>query len=679
MANRAVFVLNDRYLNGSGGRRKRLRTDKNKSFQKGKIMKKTSKILALALVAVMLLTSLMGISASAAEGNVYTLDANDLSTVTSSVDNTRIPAGTKDYFTIILKNGGKIKDANYSFEDGSKFTKQINFGGKLNWSDGKVNKSAIEFTTASKGTVKVWWISDKDGAYLVLENLAEPKVEKAKTEVKTAGKLHITEFEIPAAGTWYVAPAGNNGSICKVEVTEIPDCAHIGGTATCKDLAVCDLCGKPYGELSTEHKFDNGSCTVCGEPDPDACQHTNKNAATCLLPETCANCGETFGEALGHDMGEATCTSPATCKRDGCGHTDGKALGHTLTFVTTYPTADTKGKTTASCSVCNEDFDFGEVSAMGKGTYVLEGSDLEGIAQYSYFDGQVKVVGGVFGCHLSEKYRTDNSNKTFKDEYKTSIRMNFGGESSFCNNGEGDDAVRNGGYKNFIEITVTSDATITVHWVCAKDGRTVAIYDTEGKVVTKDEVSSTKDSLYISKLKVPAGTYLIGTDCTKAESGGGNYFFKVTVEVHDHEFEDATCETPKTCTICGYEEGEPAGHSFDPATCETPKTCTICGYEEGSALGHTWKDATCTAPKTCSVCGETEGEALGHTWTDATCTTPKTCSACGATEGDGLGHNYDRGTCGECGGVDPEYTIWNRIVDMIMAFIQRILGFFKKA
>ncbi len=27
---------------------------------------------------------------------------------------------------------------------------------------------------------------------------------------------------------------------------------------------------------------------------------------------------------------------------------------------------------------------------------------------------------------------------------------------------------------------------------------------------------------------------------------------------------------------------------------------------------HEWQDATCTAPKTCSLCGETEGEAAGH-------------------------------------------------------------------
>lgn len=53
---------------------------------------------------------------------------------------------------------------------------------------------------------------------------------------------------------------------------------------------------------------------------------------------------------------------------------------------------------------------------------------------------------------------------------------------------------------------------------------------------------------------------------------------------------------------------------------------------------HEWSDATCTEPKTCSVCGRTQGEPTGHEWIDATCTEPKTCSKCGGAEGDALGH-----------------------------------------
>lgn len=77
-------------------------------------------------------------------------------------------------------------------------------------------------------------------------------------------------------------------------------------------------------------------------------------------------------------------------------------------------------------------------------------------------------------------------------------------------------------------------------------------------------------------------------------------------------------------------------HEWADATCEAPKTCTKCEKTEGEALGHTWADATCEAPKTCEKCEKTEGEALGHAWVDATCEAPKTCSVCQATEGEPL-------------------------------------------
>lgn len=105
-----------------------------------------------------------------------------------------------------------------------------------------------------------------------------------------------------------------------------------------------------------------------------------------------------------------------------------------------------------------------------------------------------------------------------------------------------------------------------------------------------------------------------------------------------HDWVEATCEVPKTCSKCGKTEGEALGHEWVEATCEAPKTCSRCGKTEGEALGHKWVEATCENPKTCSVCGKTEGEALGHKWLENTPNyqQPKTCEVCGATEGEPL-------------------------------------------
>lgn len=113
----------------------------------------------------------------------------------------------------------------------------------------------------------------------------------------------------------------------------------------------------------------------------------------------------------------------------------------------------------------------------------------------------------------------------------------------------------------------------------------------------------------------------------------------------EHEWKDATCDTPKTCTLCDATEGAPLGHTWKAATCVAAKTCETCKTIEGKPLAHKWTEVSCAAPKTCSGCGKTEGEALPHTWTDATCDTPKTCSGCAATEGAPLGHTWQAATC----------------------------------
>ena len=77
-------------------------------------------------------------------------------------------------------------------------------------------------------------------------------------------------------------------------------------------------------------------------------------------------------------------------------------------------------------------------------------------------------------------------------------------------------------------------------------------------------------------------------------------------------------------------------HEWAEATCEAPKTCTLCGEIEGEALGHSFGEATCAAPSTCAACGATQGEALPHTLTEANFQEAPVCTVCGAVEGEPL-------------------------------------------
>ena len=120
---------------------------------------------------------------------------------------------------------------------------------------------------------------------------------------------------------------------------------------------------------------------------------------------------------------------------------------------------------------------------------------------------------------------------------------------------------------------------------------------------------------------------------------------EVTEPVHIHNFLDATCLTPKTCSDCGETNGEALGHTWEIATCLVPQICSVCKVTEGELADHSWEDATCLVPKTCSVCKVTEGELADHSWEDATCLVPRTCSVCEATEGELADHSWAAATC----------------------------------
>lgn len=111
-----------------------------------------------------------------------------------------------------------------------------------------------------------------------------------------------------------------------------------------------------------------------------------------------------------------------------------------------------------------------------------------------------------------------------------------------------------------------------------------------------------------------------------------------------HDWMDATCEAPETCSRCGQEEGEPLRHDWEKATCEQPKTCALCGQTQGKAKEHRFGSATCTEPKRCIRCGQEEGTPAGHTWQEATCETPRTCQNCDLTEGNPLEHVWKEAT-----------------------------------
>ena len=100
-------------------------------------------------------------------------------------------------------------------------------------------------------------------------------------------------------------------------------CTHTGGTATCSQLAVCELCGSRYGDLNPDnhkavsewtqengkhyHKCEYGCDTHLDEAD------CSGGEATCTALEVCETCGNSYG-AINPDnhTGEIVWTKTAT-------------------------------------------------------------------------------------------------------------------------------------------------------------------------------------------------------------------------------------------------------------------------------------------------------------------------------------------------------------------------------
>ena len=76
----------------------------------------------------------------------------------------------------------------------------------------------------------------------------------------------------------------------------------------------------------------------------------------------------------------------------------------------------------------------------------------------------------------------------------------------------------------------------------------------------------------------------------------------------EHSWIEATCESPKICSLCGETEGEISGHDWTESTCISPKTCSLCGKSEGGLSEHTWKNAVFA--KSCDICGIVEGKTV---------------------------------------------------------------------
>ena len=413
------------------------------------------------------------------------------------------------------------------------------------------NDVTIEGTTLTAPASGYYGVGAAGGGYLkaTFDGTEYVAVNGQTEATLNAGELGRYRCEVTFAN-------GKKETSDTVEVLHL----HTGGTATCKDQAVCSSCGIGYGPLSKEHKYDNACDTEC-----NVCKATRSithdfKDADCETAKTCKICSATEGEALGHDWIDADCETAKTCKV--CSKTEGAALGHDWKAATC--------ETAKTCKVCSKT----EGEALGH-----EWIDADCETPMT-----CKTCGATKGTALDHDWAEPDCDTPMT--------------CKICGTTEGEalghdwaDADCYTAKKCRI-CAATEGEALGHDWVaasCETAKKCTVCGKTEGEALGHDWKAADCETAKTCKV------------CSKTEG-----------EALGHDWKAATCDTAKTCKTCGKTEGEALGHDWKAATCDTAKTCKTCGKTEGAALGHDWKAATCDTAKTCKTCGKTEGAALGH-------------------------------------------------------------------
>ena len=229
----------------------------------------------------------------------------------------------------------------------------------------------VEATCTAPGT-EAYWKCTRDGCGKLFSDADGKNEITAPVAIEALGHDWATELTKGETTHYYAC------SRCDERKDEA---AHTGGTATCKAKAKCSVCGAEYGDFA-EHVYpanvwwgDENEhwhvCNVCDQP--SAHEAHSGGTPTCTEKGMCEICGSRYVNALGHEIVFTepvypTCTAPGTeaywqCTRCDKLFSDAEGKNETSLEALTIPalghdwaTELTKGEATHyyACSRCDE-------------------------------------------------------------------------------------------------------------------------------------------------------------------------------------------------------------------------------------------------------------------------------------------------------------------------------------
>ena len=251
------------------------------------------------------------------------------------------------------------------------------------------------------------------------------------------------------------------GHKTEVQNAKAATCTEDGYTGD----TVCTVCGETVakGEVikATGHNFVDGSCTICGEEDPDYNPEPEYTYTDTVVPPTCTEKGYTlhtcnedasksykdnYIDALGHDYGDGVVTTPATCTENGvktytcsrCGDTTTEiisATGHKTEVQNAKPATCTEDGYTGDtvCTVCGETVAKGEIIKATGHNFVdgscticgAEDPDYNPEPEYTYTVSVVEPTCTEQGYTLHTC--NEDASKTYKDNYTAALGHDWDG------------------------------------------------------------------------------------------------------------------------------------------------------------------------------------------------------------------------------------------------------------
>ena len=409
------------------------------------------------------------------------------------------------------------------------------------------------------------------------------------TNPRTCSVCGATEGE-PLGHTWSDATCTTPKTCSVCGVTEGEPLGHTWSDATCTTPKTCSVCGVTEGEPHG-HTWSNATCTnprtcsVCGATEGEALGHTWSDA-TCTNPRTCSVCGATEGEALGHTWSDATCTNPKTCSV--CAATEGAPLGHTWSDATCI-----KRKI---CSVCATEGELGRHADADKDLVCDVCTDNMAIWVMNH-EADAADWNGYHAKKLNEALTTTVTEAGLEVAYASPGN----GWKALVLEGT---AINISKLTGKLTFTYSSDMAITSY-------RIHILTDLGGNLTT----NGTADCYVAAKIAdITAGSLEAWTQTTNAD-GSVTVTFDLSTMGHFKNGTELNGLTIVTVTA-----------NDTPGTVTYKSIELECEEHDCQVDGHNWSDATCTTPKTCSVCGATEGEANGHSFANGI------CSVCGTAE-----------------------------------------------